>query len=210
MAKSGVSELGVRARLRCEAARSAHHAWYRNDAAPAPSQASRRLAASVSTVLSLQLSPDRPEPNKSRPEHPLRRGLQNRNVSWITGTNRSCAPRSALRRGAGRAAPALRGERVSRTAEKTARLFLRSFCGPQCREQPGTGENSRLCSSVCVDIPASSRLFPVLKFIGEVDAILLPAGGGKGACADSRAGAVYPGAGRAVARPQSCLALPDA
>jgi hypothetical protein len=57
---------------------------------------------------------------------------------------------------------------VQKNRKRTAAPFLRSFCGPQCREQPGTDENGAPRSpSIFADIPACSRLFPVLKFIGE-------------------------------------------
>lgn len=56
-------------------------------------------------------------------------------------------------------------------AQRTAAGALRSVCGPASREQTTTSP------SVFADIPACSRLFPENEPIGEVDAILLPAGG---------------------------------
>jgi hypothetical protein len=72
-----------------------------------------------------------------------------------------------------------------RDAKRTAAPFLRSFCGPACREQPGTGENSRPRA------PVFSRVFPLVpacarttNVSGRQDLNLRPPGPQPGALPD--------------------------
>jgi hypothetical protein len=51
-----------------------------------------------------------------------------------------------------------------RDAKRTAAPFLRSLCGPQCREQTRTANHE---PSVCADIPACFRLCSDNERIGE-------------------------------------------
>jgi hypothetical protein len=117
-------------------------------------------------------------PSKSGPEHRLRRGLQKPQREFDPGDESvRAAVRSAVtmcRWQSPRRHGVQRGIRDSRTDRSALpAVLLRS-------PVPGTAGNRREqptpSLSVFADIPACSRLFPVLKFIGEVAAILLPAG----------------------------------
>jgi len=91
----------------------------------------------------------------TRPSHPSSRS--GRSLGRSTGGETRCdaVPLAT-------SAPALRIGEASRTAERSAAPFLRSFCDPACRREWMHHKPQRFRG-----FPTYSRLFPEMKPIGE-------------------------------------------